>query len=91
MCMTCYEQEYGAPRKVTQPVLDILDELTAAEARGALHAVIEDWNLEDDHIEYHLTLADTSEADRSIATRLLALDLDERATAMAVVDGYIAL
>lgn len=89
MCEACY-LDYGAPVKITPAVLDILDDLAAADEFGGLHIIVDDWNLEDEHVEYCMTCEEASEEEKVLATRLRALDLPERATALALVDGYLS-
>lgn len=88
MCEQCYI-DYGAPTKFTPAVLNIAAELKSADHLGGLHIVVDDWNLEDESIEYCAASDEASEAEKALAARLRLLDIDERATALALADGFI--
>lgn len=86
MCISCY-QEYGSPTKATPAVMAIIDDLGSADPFGKLHIIVDDWNLDDEDIDFCVN--DASGTERELALRLKALDLHERATAMAIVEGFI--
>jgi hypothetical protein len=101
MCHDCYK-EYGTPKIIntsTKRVVKLIRRLYVTHSTGAaLHIVTDDWNLEDDHIIYCLTyLLDNAQyytsKDFKLQKRLLTLlkrmTIEERASALAIVDEYI--
>ena len=93
MCIGCY-QEMGSPR--------IVNEATTAAARlvrrvyethpggGAGHIVFDDFNLEDDNIEWCIENGPSMD-DQTMAALLAFQPLteDERASALALFEGWI--
>lgn len=93
MCENCYE-EYGSPRiendrvyAAAAIIASVFDE-PGSGCGGGLHIVIDDWNLEDRSIEWCQTNGLKSNVEKLCAATLLALSLDERASALAIVDEY---
>lgn len=97
MCEGCYE-EYGRPRKVTSGVivavtlLHMLYRVTGVG--GPAHVVSDDWNIEDEHVQFCLKQCDDQEypveerdAARAFLWSFVPLDEDERATALALFWG----
>lgn len=102
MCSSCWV-DYGSPK------LDSLEIQQCAEliiqfymlddcgAGGVLHIVTDDWNLEDEHLQFCRENAEkVSDYDqKDLAIRILDLmdgmNLQERASAMALFDGYIKM
>lgn len=101
MCSEC-RVDYGSPK------LDSLDIQTCAAlimqlymldncgCGGVMHIITDDWNLEDEHLEFCREEANKLIDDydqKDLAIRILDLmdefTLDERASAMALFDGYI--
>lgn len=98
MCVGCWE-EYGSPRIVNPAVLaaaKVIDAVYAFSCVGGnLHVVIDDWNLDlcneaDAYIatNIHEASAEQLAAERECLRLLLSLDEDERASALAIRDGY---
>lgn len=88
MCLGCYA-EYGAPRIVTAPVLAMAERLRAADHFGGLHIVVDDWNLEDQNVEFCRDHEDSTAEERELAADLLRMTIAERAAAMALADEYL--
>lgn len=88
MCYGCYE-DYGFPTCVSPAVLDAAAKMDACDPFGDLHVVIDDWNIEDEHIEWCRAKPGLIPLDRAAIDALAALTLDERAAAMAIRDGYL--
>lgn len=106
MCESCWE-EYGKP--------DIVNEKTEAAAvlvqqvydaigggmGGSLHIVLDDWNLEDDSINWCLTQFDEckvsfedktfnvglTDLEQACAAAFLGMSMEERASTLAKFDG----
>jgi len=56
MCVQCWEQEYGSASidsEATRAAAAAIDALYEAhDAGGSLHIVVDDWNLEDEHLAW---------------------------------------
>jgi hypothetical protein len=100
MCIGCWE-EYGRPAIVTPAVeaaAEAVDDMYAIHAvGGALHIVTDDWNLEDEDLNWcasaeNLELQDKKRLDeweqRAFET-LRPLTIEQRATALALAHGYL--
>jgi hypothetical protein len=88
MCIGCYE-DYELPRIVTPEVVAMSERIKSANPFGGLHIVVEDWNLEDLDIEFCRDSDDATNEERQLASDLLAMTLEQRASAMALADGYL--
>lgn len=60
MCLGCWEEE-GKPFAVTDAVRAWAPKFREADPFGALHIVVEDWNLDDENIAYCRRRADADE------------------------------
>lgn len=103
MCYGCYE-EAGKPEiindktKAAAALVDAVYEFSCVG--GNAHIVVDDWNLEDHNIRWCLDTAlaenvheagvEQLDAERACLEALLALTAAERASAMALHDGFIA-
>lgn len=87
MCMGCY-LEAGSPKPSAEAIrVGLL--LRPIDPFGGCHIVREDWNVEDEHIDFCMTWPETTDAERAVLTQLKALDEDQRYAAMAVADACI--
>ena len=66
-----------------------------SDVGGGLHVVVDDWNLEDHHIASLLVAVEGTHifdsqgaAEVACAKALLAMSLEERATALALFEGF---
>lgn len=88
MCMGCYVSEYGAPSAMhdsTADVVRLIGEVYAENSGGGgLHIVLDDWNLEDDHVQWCIDNADLTPTELRCAELMQAMTLEERATALAL-------
>lgn len=104
MCLGCYEED-GSPA--------IVNEQTVAAAAaiervfecscvgGNAHIVVDDWNVDDEAINYclrdslplniHEADAEQLAVEREALERLLALTYEERLSALAIHDGFLAV
>ncbi len=103
MCYGCYE-EAGFPAIVnekTKAAAALIDKVYEFSCVGGnAHIVVEDWNLEDDNIRWCLDEAlktnvhgaDAAQlaAESACLEALLMLSGDERASAMALHEGFLA-
>lgn len=95
MCYECWE-EYGRPSDVTGDVVAAADAVrdlyTETFVGGALHIVTDDWNLEDEHLDW--CAANGAGPDQMTVFEQQALDclrplsIKHRATALALANGY---
>lgn len=100
MCRACYE-EAGSPvvdnaavRRAAKLIGDLYE---VAPTGGRAHIVVDDWNLESTHVEYCLAQIDhgaslddsASLAARDCLLALQSLSVEERATALAMHEGWI--
>ncbi len=92
MCIGCYEG-YDSPAVITPETRAAAKLIEAVRsecpAGGELHIVIDDWNLEDDSLAFCKQYIKT-DAERACHDALAKMSLDERASAMALADGYLA-
>ena len=91
MCFGCY-QEYGRkrPGKAARKAVRLIAAVYAeSDDGGRLHAVVDDWNLEDEHIQAALGDTAMSEAERDCARALDAMPLGQRAAALALYNDFI--
>ena len=86
MCCGCWENEYGSPKIMNRKVLEAYGWIKVVEEdyTNGLHAVIDDMNIEDQHLKGYgeLTLNE-----KECAKHLRAMTLDERASALGLVYG----
>ena len=97
MCYGCWK-EYGSPMIRNEPVMEcsrlIAGVYELAAAGGNLHIVIDDWNLEDGSLEFckegidEEAMDDKRQAESKCLKAMKALNFDERASAMAIHDGF---
>jgi hypothetical protein len=89
MCEGCY-RDYGSPKPddAARAVVPLIDAVyDDGGVGGGLHVVVDDWNLEDEHLIWCLGQG-LSEDERQCAEALLALSLEQRAAALAIYDGF---
>lgn len=101
MCLACYE-EYGSP-KIDNPTVRAAAEAIGkvydfADTGGNLHIAIDDWNLDDDDLDFcgesiakndvHEAPPDQLAAEGYCLGLLKAMSEDERASALAIHDGF---
>lgn len=91
MCIECYDEEYGAVREDTTEVrlaAEAIDRLYEAHpAGGALHVVVDDWNLEDENLAFCAT-QEMDEVERACFDALMPLSLSARASALGLHEGF---
>ena len=88
MCEACWNNS-GRPELRTPEIEAVAKLIEAADPYGALHIVVDDWNLEDDHIQFCRAEDRATDDERALCDRLLAMTLKERASAMALADGFV--
>lgn len=90
MCYGCYE-EYGKPRVITKTtgylVECIRNVYNEDEQGGNCHHILDDWNLEDDHL--NIAYAELTPAEATLVGAMRGVSEDERATALALYEGWI--
>lgn len=103
MCVNCWE-EVGSPkidtREVRTAAAAVVELYRGYITGGLLHVVVDDWNLETEHVEWGLsTEALRCDLDSAVgepapeiviqtAAALLVLSEEERASALALAFGY---
>lgn len=96
MCYGCY-LDYGSPsirnEKTEAAALLIAKVYSFSETGGNLHIHLDDWNIEDEYFEeFEIWRNDCSQeqvdADRACFDALKAMTLDERASAIAIHEGF---
>lgn len=102
MCMTCYA-DYGSPQIVTPRTIEVaamIDAIYVYSCVGSnAHIVVDDWNLEDENIEYCLNTAipenfhnatpEQLQGEIVFLTAMQAMSVEERASAMAIHEGWL--
>lgn len=84
MCLGCWESE-GRPFAITDAVREWAPKFEAANPFGALHIVVDDWNLDDGNLEVCRADADPSEIE--LIDALQRMTWEERwATAILAED-----
>ena len=87
MYIGCYEVA-GNPKPGAEAIrVGLL--LRDVDPWGGCHIVREDWNLEDNHIDFCISYETTTEAERTIMLALKSLPENQRYAAMAVADEYV--
>lgn len=85
MCMGCWEED-GMQFEKTDRAVKLAPSFAEASC-GALHTVVDDWNLDDGNIKLCRDSADATKEDRKICEALLSMSLGERyATAIMADD-----
>lgn len=98
MCKGCYE-DYGSPKSDNNLVRELAAAITEVyrfhSTGGALHIVLDDWNLEREHIEFCRGCIDEFEAEGaetdSLSNCFALLEKasqEEAASALAISRGY---
>lgn len=94
MCCGCWK-EAGSPRTDNEKVHALAARIEDIYDFGALHIIVDDWNLENSHIDFCEkeieTDLDSSESEKQKEREFLALmremTLDERYSAFALQNG----
>lgn len=104
MCYGCYE-ELGKPKVKTEKVLAVVSLIeyiySYSDTGGNAHVILDDWNLEDEYIMRCIDVALVENIYESSKTQLeiekqclekfLSLSMDERASALAIFEGYLKI
>ena len=99
MCFGCYVEQ-GSPAIIserTQTAAALIAKVYEFnEVGGALHIVVDDWNLDDSSLKWcagHIPTSDGSDDQKAAETACLealaALSVEERASALAIHDGFL--
>lgn len=91
MCYSCWEDDYAKPEIETPTIRALVPLIQKANPYGALHIVIDDWNLDDDDLAYCETCTNLTDLDREIINLMRSISVEERASAMAFADGFAEL
>jgi hypothetical protein len=104
MCIQCYE-EHGSPAIINERTIEaarlvgLLYDVNSVG--GCAHIVIDDWNLEDGSIDSSLEWCDRPDQygwtmdpesvtrSRAVLLAFKALTIEERASALALFDGFV--
>lgn len=92
MCGGCY-REYGSPAILTDNTYKLVGAISevyrlCGPTGGKAHVVIDDWNLEDDIIQEVIDREELDETESYLMNAMLAASEDERATALAIYNGF---
>lgn len=101
MCYSCWEEK-GSPKIVNDDVLKVaklIEQVYNFNAVGGnLHIVLDDWNIEARNIDwclkkaipenYHEHSDQELEIERKCATQMRKLPIKQRASALAIYDGF---
>lgn len=98
MCGGCWQEhleEHGTPSPVTSQIVTAVAAIRNLYAvhctGGKMHVVTDDWNLEDDSLEFCGQNLPHDEVERICWERLSELTENQRATALAIHNGYLVL
>ena len=98
MCLRCYRDKYDSASIVTPMTIAAANAIDAvyewSPSGGDAHIVVDDWNLDDGNIQWCIDNADDEreEARRAAVDGLnilKQLSIPERASAMAIHEGYL--
>jgi hypothetical protein len=87
MCLTCYEY-YNSPKIDSDQVLQAVSLLEAVDEYSAAHTVVDDWNLEDEHIDFCLKQADRTSNEHACLVFMKSMTVEERAAALGLSFGF---
>ncbi len=87
MCEGCWE-EHGSPREIPAGAEDLVETAKSLDHYGGLHIVVDDWNIEDHHIEFSRDYPTTKDYEKEWCQRMLALTIPQRAAVLAKAEGY---
>lgn len=91
MCIGCY-REYGSPKvitKVTSYVVHCIGRVYDENSVGGnCHIIVDDWNLEDEHFDM-VSKYELTPAEAELVAVMKEMTEDERATALALYEGWI--
>lgn len=96
MCYGCWE-DFGFPmirnERTEAAAVLVRDVYEHSPVGGNLHVIADDWNIEDEHFERGLdcspgTTPRQHECEKRCFDALKAMTLDERASALAIHDGF---
>ncbi len=73
MCIGCWI-DYGCPTLSNETTRDLAERIRKTDEYGALHIVIDDWNLQDDHIKWCMELEYITPDELQLCRDLLAVD-----------------
>lgn len=102
MCQNCYDN-YGKPKIINTNTIEAARLISSiydfSLSGGYAHIVVDDWNLEDSHIDFCFRYMETVEdADevllgvtRRALRRLKDLSMDERVSALAIHEGFVSV
>lgn len=89
MCKECWE-EYGSPKikneKIIKASIKIKEIFNISPIGGGLHLIIDQWNLEDEHLNNNWEL---TEKEEECLKLLKEMKLEERASCLAIVCEFI--
>ena len=92
MCIYCYN-DYGRPDTITDkigPAVLAVEDLYAEHGAGGwLHIVTDDWNLEDNQLEWCGKTFDLTDVEKTCLNLLQQMTKIERATVLAIHDGFL--
>lgn len=96
MCHGCW-QEYGSPAIVNEKTLAaaraIEEVYEWSSVGGNLHVVLDDWNIENEHVQFCCDevqkVSGQLEAEKECLTLLAKMNLKERASALAIYEGFV--
>lgn len=93
MCQGCYA-DYGSPAiisEATQAAAKLVEAVYDEDMMGGrLHVVLDDFNIEDEHLEGLYDASNATKAERECYEAFKALTVDERASALALWEGWIS-
>ena len=86
MCLVCWKRDCR-PYNATERAKGLAPLFAATDPCGAMHIVVEDWNLEDENIRSAMAMSDTTPSDIALGKALLQMTMEERwATAILADD-----
>ena len=87
MCMGCW-QDHGSPTVMPFDGEALAEAANEIDHFGAFHIVVEDFNIEDVHIQSCVDDDEAGDFEKAWGRRMLELTLAERAAVLGLADGY---
>jgi hypothetical protein len=88
MCQDCWDQ-YGSPQINSENVRLAASMAEGLDYSGALHIIIDDFNIENIHID-HCNCLELTEREKLFLDIFSSLTIQERASSLALAEGYWA-
>lgn len=77
MCLGCWQEE-GRPFGITDAVKKWAPVFREIDPYGAMHIVVDDWNLDDDNLKFCRNYVGVTQQEIELIDAMLAMTIEER-------------